>query len=109
MSEWWEERGKTSESFNEARDAIPGGNPAFSSHSDEQLESWREHLVMEREKPTPEQDLTIGGNTERFVHERVVEEREKLIRTIEAEQTHRLMLQLDRDRTQGRDDGHERD
>ena len=110
MAEWWEREGEVSKSFGRARDTVPGGNPAFLTHSDEQLESWREHLIGERERPKNEPHLTIGGSTEQAAHERAAEEREKLIREIEAEQYHRLMLERDRERAHQErgDDDHER-
>jgi len=108
MAEWWEKNGETSKAFNDARDAVPGGNPAFLTHDDQQLEDWREHLVQQREKPAAEQHLTIGGEDEHVAHQRATEEREQLIREIEAEQLHRLMLEQDREAARDRDDGQER-
>jgi len=108
MTKWWEKSGETSKAFNRERDTIPGGNPAFSSHSDEQLEDWREHLLGQREKPEPGQHLKIGGETERETHDRVAEENKKLLGEIEAEQMHRLMLELDHREAKERDNGQER-
>lgn len=104
MSDWWEQRGETSEEFNRVRDTVPGGNPRFLTHTDEQLEAWREHLTTQRDSPEPGQQHTIGGPTERASHEQEQENRERLLREIEAEQLHRLMLERDRTRNADRGD-----
>ena len=114
MAEWWEKSGEASKAFAKAREVIenpvPGGNPKFLTHSDEDLENWRSALEDQRNSPDHEQHLTIGGASEREVHERNARDLERQISEIEAEQLHRLHLELDRqaeDRERD-DDEHQR-